>query len=189
MAAQEITRLLLSLREGNRDAYHELLPVVYRELRELARRALGRQSRDFTLGTTALVHEAYLRLHDRGPLTVEDRRHFYAVAAIAMRQIVVDHARRRRTLKRGGAMQRVDLEAARVSAHDAAEDLLALDEALSRLQRLDERLGRVVELRFFGGLSVEETADVLEIDPRTVKRDWRKARAILYASLAGPAPP
>jgi RNA polymerase sigma factor (TIGR02999 family) len=149
----------------------------------MAHRALGPSGRDAILNTTALVHEAFLRLPGQSGLSLQDRRHFFSVAAIAMRQIVIDHARRRTALKRGGGVRHVDLEDTELAVDDRAEELLALDGALSRLSQLDERLGRVVELRVFGGLSVEETAEVLDVDPRTVKRDWRKARAILYAAL------
>ena len=183
--SQEITRLLRSYRQGDRAAFDRLVGLVYGELRAMAHNTLGSRPKDPTLGTTALVHEAYLKLHRPGGLGLNDRRHFFAVASRAMRQIVIDQARRQGTQKRGGAYTRVDLDSSDLPLHDSPERILALDEALSRLSELDERLGRVVELRYFGGLSVEETADVLEVDPRTVKRDWRKARAILYAALGG----
>jgi RNA polymerase sigma factor (TIGR02999 family) len=181
--SQEITRLLHSYGEGNREAFDRLVELVYGELRAMAHNALGPWTGDSTLGTTALVHEAYLKLRQPGGLEWNDRRHFFAVAARAMRQIVIDQARRQSARKRGGDFQRVELDAAELPLHDSPERILALDEALSRLSGLDERLGRVVELRYFGGLSVEETAEVLDVDPRTVKRDWRKARAILFAAL------
>ena len=183
MSSEEITRLLVSIRGGDRGALNALLPLVYRELHGMAHRALGPGSQDATLNTTALVHEAFLRLHDQAGLSLQDRKHFFSVAAIAMRQIVIDHARRRAARKRGGGVRPISLEDVDVPVDDGAEELLALDDALSRLSTLDERMGRVVELRFFGGLSVEEAAEVLDVDPRTVKRDWRKARAILYAAL------
>ncbi len=182
MSAGEITRLLVALREGRSEALEELLPLIYGELRVIARRRLGGGA---TLSATELVHEAYLRLFEQTGLALNDRRHFFAVAALAMRQILVDRARRRGALKRGGGLRRLDLDAAEIPAEDQAELVLSLDEALRRLKEVDERLTRVVELRFFGGLSVEETAEVLDVDPRTVKRDWRKARALLYQSLAG----
>lgn len=186
MSSEEITRLLVSIRDGDRDALNRLFPLVYDELHGMAHRTLaGRRSGD-TLNTTALVHEAYLKFHDQDRLTLQDRNHFFSVAAMAMRQIVIDCARRQKAEKRGGSRQRVDLELADLPVYDLAEEILALDDAISRLIKLDERLGRVVELRFYGGLTVEETAEVLDIDPRTVKRDWRKARAILYASLGEP---
>lgn len=183
MTPDDITRLLVSLREGHREAWNDLFPLVYEELRAIARRRTASGS-DRTLGTTALVHEAYLKLFDRTRLTVNDRKHFFALAARAMRQILIDHARRRGAAKRGGDLRRLDLDDATIAVDDRAGELLALDEALQRLARLDERMARVVELRFFGGLSVEETAEVLEVDPRTVKRDWRKARAVLYQELS-----
>jgi RNA polymerase sigma factor (TIGR02999 family) len=178
----DITRLLISLREGRREALNDLFPLVYEELRAIARRRIpaGEQ----TLGTTALVHEAYLKLFDHTRLTLNDRKHFYALAARAMRQILIDHARRRGAAKRGGNLRRLDLDDATIAVDDRAAELLALDDALQRLSKLDERMGQVVELRFFGGLSVDETADVLGVDSRTVKRDWRKARAVLYQELA-----
>ena len=185
MSSQEITRLLVSIRDGDRAALDELVPLVYRHLRAMASRTLGSGGRDEVLDTTALVHEAFLKLQSTEPLSLADRKHFYSVAAMAMRQITIDHARERSARKRGGDQKRVDLDAARIPAKDSAEELLALDEALTKLQALDERMARVVELRFYGGLSVEETAEVLDVDPRTVKRDWRKARAVLYAALGG----
>ena len=183
MPPDDITRLLISLREGRRDAWSDLFPMVYEELRAIARSRMP-ASGERTLGTTALVHEAYLKLFDHTRLTVNDRKHFFALAARAMRQILIDHARRRGTAKRGGDLRRIDLDDATIAVDDRAGELLALDQALKRLAALDERMGQVVELRFFGGLSVEETAEVLGVDPRTVKRDWRKARAVLHQELS-----
>jgi RNA polymerase sigma factor (TIGR02999 family) len=179
----DVTRLLLEIRDGRGDALQELFPLVYEELRRIAhhRRPSGPGA---TVSTTELVHEVYLRLFDQTRLEFNDRPHFFAVAAMAMRQIVVDRARRRAALKRGGGAARVDLDAAGLSVHDGVEDILSLDEALRRLEGVDPRLARVVELRFFGGLSVEETAEVVGKDPRTVKRDWRKARALLFTMLS-----
>lgn len=178
----EITQLLVELRDGHTQARDRLLPLVYEELRAMAhwRLAPGGQR---SLDTTELVHEAYLKLFDRTVLTVQDRRHFFAVAAMAMRQIVVDHAKRRQRLKHGGGMKRVDLDSKDLAVEDRIEEILSLNDALRRLSEMDARLGQVVELRFFGGLSVEEAAEVLGVDPRTVKRDWRKARALLYNML------
>ena len=183
MPREDITRLLHEMREGDPRALETLLPAVYAELRAIAHRRLTPGARDVVLDTTALVHEAYVRLFDRAPLEWADRRHFFSVAAMAMRQIVIDHARRHHAQKRGGDQVRVDLDVAEIPIDDASERILALDQALSRLSERSERLGRVVELRYYGGLSVEETAEVLDVHPRTVKRDWRKARAILYAAL------
>ena len=188
-STQEITRLLVSYREGDRSAFDRLVGLVYTQLRGIAHNVLGPRAKDPTLGTTALVHEAYLKLQETGGLSLNDRRHFFAVASRAMRQIVIDQARRRGAQKRGGELKQVDLDSVDPALRESPAEILALDEALSRLSLLDERLGRVIELRYFGGLSVEETAEVLEVDPRTVKRDWRKARAILYASLRDEAHP
>ena len=183
MSCNEITQLLRALREGGDGAIAALLPLIYEELHAMAHRRLTPGARELTLDTTALVHETYIRLFDRSQLDWQDRRHFFSVAAIAMRQIIVDHARRRGAAKRGGALQRVDLDASHLAVDEQAEEILALNEALSRLARLDERLARIVELRFFGGLSVEEVAEVMEMSERTVKRDWRKARALLHQAM------
>ena len=183
MSRDDITQILRELRGGGSDAVESLLPLVYDELRAMAHRRLSPGARDVTLDTTALVHEAYVRLFDRSQLDWNDRRHFFSVAAIAMRQIIVDHARRRGAEKRGGAMQRVDLDATELAVEAQADEIVALNDALSRLSQLDERLGRIVELRFFGGLSVEEVAEVMDMSERTVKRDWRKARALLYQAI------
>ena len=185
MPTPDITQLLISLRGGRREALNELFPLVYDELRVIARRRLSGQRGDRTLSTTALVHEAYLKLTDQTRLSLNDRKHFYAVAAMAMRQIVVDHARRSQAQKRGAGRRSVDIESAVLSVDDRADEIVAIDEALQRLSRVDDRMARVVELRFFGGLTVEETAEALEVDPRTIKRDWRKARALLYLELGG----
>lgn len=185
MGTDDVTRLLEAARKGNAQALDELYPLVYQDLHGVAHRALLGGRPGDTLNTTALVHEAYLKLHGASRFEPVDRRHFFAVASRAMRQIIVDHARSRGAQKRGGALQRVDLDAATIAADDSGAAVLALEEALRKLATLDARLAQVVELRFFGGLSVEETAEVLEIDPRTVKRDWRKARAVLYLTLEG----
>jgi RNA polymerase sigma factor (TIGR02999 family) len=182
MATDTITELLAAWRGGDRDAAARLMPLVYDELRALARRQLGGRGGE-TLRTTALVHEAYLKLGRRSRLVVEDRHHFFAIAARAMRQLVVDHARRRVATKRGGAERPLSLDEAEIPIVERAADILALDDALERLAEVDESLSRVVELRFFAGLSVEETAGALDCSPRTVKRDWQKARAFLYREL------
>jgi len=166
----DVTLLLLSLREGRREALQQLFPLVYDELKRIARRTVASWGKDVTLGATAVIHEAYLKLFDQTRVTINDRKHFFALAAKAMRQIVVDHARRKAALKRGGGWERASWEDVAVRADDRT-DVLALDDAMRRLAKLDPRLERVVELRFFGGFSVEETAEILEVDPRTVKRD------------------
>ena len=188
MPRDDITQILRELRDGASGAAEALLPLVYDELRVMAHRRMSPGARDVTLDTTALVHEAYVRLFDRSRLDWKDRRHFFSVAAIAMRQIVVDHARRRSAAKRGGDARRVDLDSTNLAIDAQADEIVALNDALSRLARLDERLARVVELRFFAGLSVEEVADVLETSERTVKRDWRKARALLYQAITAEEP-
>jgi len=181
---RRIERLLAELDGGNRTALDELFPLVYRELSELAHRLRRRWRGDLTLNTTALIHEAYLKLADR-PLRADSRAHFLAVAATAMRHILINYARDRRAVKRGGAADVLPLdETAFVPRQPLlstrqAEELLALDEALHALEQIDPRQSRIVECRFFGGMTVEETAAVLGISPRTVKRDWTVAQAWL----------
>lgn len=184
MTDGDVTLLLHELRAGDARALDRLLPIVYDELRRLARGRLG--GRSATISTTELVHEAYLKLVASDRLTLQDRRHFYAVAATAMRQVLVDRARRRNADKRGGGAVHVELDD-RAFVEDRVDDVLSLERAFLRLQEVDARLARVVELRFYVGLSVEEVAELLEIDPRTVKRDWRKARALMLATLGEPA--
>lgn len=179
----EITRLLEAWQAGESEAADELFPLIYDELRVLARRQLARGASK-TLQTTAVVHEAYVKLVDSSRLRFGDRGHFYAVASKAMRQILVDYARRRVALKRGGERVRVELEESRIPIEERAAEILIVDEALSRLEKLDARLVRTVEMRFFTGLSVDETAEALDSSPSTVKRDWKKARAFLYRELA-----
>jgi RNA polymerase sigma-70 factor, ECF subfamily len=180
----EVTALISSIREGEPRAWERLVPLVYEELRRIAQRQLRNEACGYTLNTTALVHEAYLKLAAGSFQSFADRAHFFAVAARAMRQIVIDHARRHRTEKRGGAWKRIPLETAEIAVEERAEMLLALDEALTRLASLDERLGQVVECRFFGGMTEEETAVALDVTDRTVRRDWTKARLWLYNELA-----
>lgn len=179
----EVTRLLAAHRAGDQNAVNRLFSVIYTELHEAAHRQLARGRPGETLGTTALVNECYLKLVASAQRSFEDRRHFLAVAAKAMRQIVVDYARRSAALKRGGGIAAASLDPSDLADPGRSEEIVALDEAVSRLAAIDERLARLVECRFFGGLSVEETAEVLEISPRTVKRDWRKARALLFENM------
>lgn len=188
MPQDDITLILRELSDGESEAVRLLLPIVYPELKAMAHRRLSPNARDVTLDTTALVHEAYLRLFDRDQIDWKDRRHFFAAAATAMRHIVIDHARRRGAMKRGGELERVTLDSTHLAAGMEPEEIMALNEALSRLSRLDERLARIVELRFFGGLSVEEVAEVTDTSERTVKRDWRKARALLYQAITSEEP-
>lgn len=178
----EITTLLAAMRDGDSSAMDRLFPLVYREFHERAHRQLAQRRPGDTLSTTALVHETYLKLVGSSSRSYHDRVHFFAVASRAMRQILVDYARRSTAHKRGGGRV-VTLEPEAIGNPDRAEELVALDEALERLEALDPRLVRIVELRFFGGLSVDEAADALGISPRTVKRDWQKARAFLYDAV------
>ena len=179
----EITALLAAARAGERGAIDALLPQVYERLRQLAHRQLAGAA-GHTLSTTALVHEAWLNLSERREVPWQDRAHFYAYAATAMRHILVDYARRRGAAKRGGGAIALDWQAQDLPVEDVAAEMLALDAALQRLGELDARLARVVELRFFGGLEVEEVAAVLGITARSVVRDWRRARLFLHEALA-----
>jgi RNA polymerase sigma-70 factor, ECF subfamily len=181
--AEPITDLLLQIRDGEPAAMDRLFPLVYDQLRHMAHQALRREHPDHTLGTTGLIHEAYLKLVDQTRAEWRDRAHFYAVAAPAMRRILVDYARRHRRAKRGGGQRPVSLDEGAVSLDQRADNLVALDEALTRLAELNPRLSRVVECRFFGGLTEEEIAEALGVTARTVKRDWAKARGWLYQEL------
>jgi len=181
--AEPITALLLQASLGDRAAMDQLFPLVYDQLRRMASSSLRRERPDHTLGTTGLVHEAYLRLVDQTRVGWRDRAHFYAVAALAMRRILVDYARRHRRAKRGGGQRPVSLDEGAVSLDERAENIVALDEALTRLAELNPRLSRIVECRFFGGLTEEEIAEALGVTTRTVKRDWAKARGWLYQEL------
>lgn len=180
---KEVTQLLLAWSDGDRGALEKLAPLVYEELRRLARRYMAGERAGHTLQTTALVNEAYLRLIDGSQVRWQNRAHFFAVSAQSMRRILVDFARAKRNLKRGGGAEQVSLDEALVVSPERGADLLALDEALERLAALNPRQGRVVELRYFGGLSEEEVAEVLRVSPRTVRSDWSLARAWLYREL------
>ena len=177
--ANDVTRLLGELRSGNEDAVAKLVPLLYRELRRMAGAYLSSERRDHTLQPTALVHEAYLRLVDQRNVQWQNRQHFFGVAAQVMRRILVDHARGHEAVKRGGAVAKVSLEEVAVVSKERSAELLALDEALTRLAAFDPQQARIIELRFFGGLTVEEAAEVLSISPATVKRDWNMAKAWL----------
>jgi RNA polymerase sigma factor (TIGR02999 family) len=185
----EITERLLAIREGDEEALGRLVPLVYERLRSLAHARLIGQRPGTSLDTTSLVHEAYLRLVDQTRAEWLDRSHFFAVAATAMRQIIVDRARRRGALKRGGLVRLTTLEESREGSEARVEEILAVHEALDQMKALNARLAKMVELRFFAGFSIPETAEILGIDARTVNRDWRMARALLYRSLSGPAAP
>lgn len=185
-APEEVTQLLLDWRDGRREALDELMPLVYAELRRIASSALHSESSGHTLQTTALVHEAYVRLVGAN-VEWEGSGHFMRVAARAMRRILVDHARKRRSQKRGGGATPISLDTLQgvLPAVSRPDDVIELDEALERLIALEERKGRAVELHYFGGLSYEEIADVLEISAATVHRDLRMARAWLFKELRG----
>lgn len=178
-----ITDLLADLRGGDRTAMDRLMPLVYEELRRRAHRQLTRAGSPNTLSTTGLVHETYLRLVHSPNVAWEDRNHFYGVAVKAMRCVVVDYARRHSAQKRGGPARRVELDDGVLRVEEDAAEILAIHQALERLAGVDQRLGDLVELRFFGGLSVDETAEVLRVSQRTVKRDWSKARTLLFQLL------
>jgi len=180
-----VTELLRAWRDGDDGALERLVPLVEAELRRLARAYMRRERRDHTLQTTALVNEAFLRLTDARHVRWEDRAHFLGISARLMRRVLVDHARSRGYRKRGGGAQRVTLDEGLVTSPEPELDVLALDRALEALAIVDTRKCRMVELRFFGGLSVEETAEVLHVSPDTVKRDWRLAKLWLLRELEG----
>jgi RNA polymerase sigma-70 factor (ECF subfamily) len=180
---EDVTALLLAWRDGNQAALARLMPIVYDELHRLAGRYMRREPTGHTLQTTALLNEAYLRLVDSSRVRWQSRAHFYAVAAQLMRRVLVDFARTRRSKKRGGDCRLVTLSEGLPMAVRGDADVVAVDEALEQLGRLDPRKARVVELRFFGGLSLEETAEALDVSPDTVGRDWRAAKAWLTREL------
>jgi RNA polymerase sigma factor (TIGR02999 family) len=177
----QVTRLLAAARSGDPTAIEAIFPIVYGELRGIASRQL--RGANATLNTTAVVHEAYLKLVGASSLQLQDRHHFFALAATAMRQVLLDHARRHLSEKRGGGAAHTLLDDNSVAVESRAVEIVELDLALQKLSQLDARLGQVVELRFFAGLSVEETAEVMEISAITVKREWRRAKAFLFREL------
>ena len=185
-AAEDVSTLLRAWSDGDQSALERLTPVVYDELHRLARRYMKGERSGHSLQTTALVNEAYMRLVDYERMQWQNRAHFFAVSAQLMRRILVEHARRH-NLKRGGGVPHVSLDEASMVDGDPDADLVALDDAMNGLARIDPRKVQVVEMRFFGGLSVEETAEVLKVSPVTVKRDWRAARAWRYRELTGGA--
>jgi len=182
---QEVTGLLLAWSEGEQAAFEKLVPLVYAELRRVAHRYMGRERPGHSLQTTALVNEGYLRLIDARRVRWQNRAHSFAVSAQLMRRILVDFARSRQYLKRGGGAQKVSFDEALVVSKEQHQDIVALDDALKALAAIDGRKSQVVELRFFGGLSIAETAEVLKVSPDTVLRDWRLARTWLMRSLSG----
>ena len=183
-APPTITQLLVEWSEGDRAALDRLMPLVYGELRRLARSYLRRERPDHTLQATALVHEAYMRLVDQHSVSWQNRAHFFGIASQMMRRILVNHALARETAKRGGDAERLPLESAIVVDTKREINLIALDDALKELEMADARQGRIVELRFFGGLSIEETAEVLKLSPATIKREWSTAKLWLRRQIA-----
>jgi RNA polymerase sigma factor (TIGR02999 family) len=179
----EVTQLLKDWSSGDPEALDRLIPIVYAELRGIAARYLRRERRDHTLQPTALVNEAYLRLIDQNQVQWQNRAHFIGVAAQMMRRILVDHAKSHNRAKRGGGAQRVSLDEAMAVSDERANDLIELDAALTALATFDDRKSRVVEMRYFGGLTVEETAEVLKVSEMTVAREWKLAKAWLYTHI------
>jgi RNA polymerase sigma factor (TIGR02999 family) len=179
----DVTLLLSALTRGDDGAASQLIPVVYAELRRLAGSYMRRERSDHTLQATALVHEAYLKLVEQRSVNWQSRAHFFGVAAQLMRRILIDHARGHTRQKRGGDDQKVSLDEALIFSEQQADELLAVDDSLNQLAKIDPRQAKVVEMRFFGGLSIEEAAEALQVSPKTVKRDWSVAKAWLYADL------
>jgi RNA polymerase sigma-70 factor (ECF subfamily) len=189
LSSADISVLLAAWSNGDEEALNELVCVVYPELRRIARQHLGRRAPDHTLQSAALANEAYLKLMRTQGLQCENRTHFFAVCAQVIRRILVDHARKRRYLKRGGDAVRVPLDEALLGTRARGIEVLALDQALDSLSKIDARKGRVVELRYFGGLTVDETAEVLQISAETVLRDWKMAKTWLFRELSGKKDP
>jgi RNA polymerase sigma factor (TIGR02999 family) len=182
-APGEVTQILLEFKQGNREVHDRLIPLVYRELRRIAGAHMRRESVQHSLQPTALVHEAYLRLVDIRQVDWQSRAHFFSVASTLMRRILVDHARADRAYKRGGRDNTIYIDENILPSPDRPPEILALDDALNQLAQLDERQAKIVEMRFFAGMTEEETGDVLGISARTVKRDWRVAKAWLFKEL------
>ena len=180
----EVTQLLVDWTGGNKAALDQLMPLVYKELRRLASSYLRKERRDHTLNSVGLVNEAYLRLVDYSNLRWQDRAQFFGLAAQVMRRILIDHARRHHYAKRGGGSPNVSLDETAVFSEERASDLVALDDALTSLASIDPRKSQVVELRFFGGLNIEETAEVLNLSSMTVRREWRWAKAYLHQEIS-----
>jgi len=187
-SSNQVTELLVRWRSGDQDALDALMPIVYRELRQLAQHYLRQERSDHTLQSTALVHEAYMRLAGQKPPEWQNRAHFFGIAAHLMRQILVEHARGRSAAKRGSGATRITLDESVVSAEPQSIDVIVLDKALEELTKLDAQQGRIVELRYFAGLSIEDTSEALGISPATVKRDWTTARAWLFRAMTGEGP-
>jgi RNA polymerase sigma factor (TIGR02999 family) len=186
-SSQELTQLLVEWGNGNQAALDKLIPLVHEELRRMAHHYMRRERPGHTLQTSALVDEAYLRLIDQKNVHWKNRAHFFAISAQLMRRILVDHARRHHYAKRGGGARKVSLDGVMIVSSERGADLIALDDALASLADIDPRKSEIVEMRFFGGLSVEETAQALKLSPRTVMREWGLAKAWLYRTLSNEA--
>ncbi len=181
----EITQMLIKLTDGNQDIVNQILPHIYDELRMLAGSYLRRERVDHTLQPTALVHEAYMKLIDQRQVQWQNRAHFFGIAAQVMRRLLMDHARKHTADKRGGVVEKLPLEEEiLIVSHDKSAELIALDDALQTLGAMDEQKAKIVELRYFGGLSIEETAEVMNVSVPTINRQWRMAKAWLYSELA-----
>jgi RNA polymerase sigma factor (TIGR02999 family) len=187
-ASEGITQLLINWRNGDKAALDQLMPLVYEELRRLARSFMGKERNNHTLQTSALINEAYLKLVDQDETNWQNRAHFFAVSAQIMRHILIDHARSYGYEKRGAGAQRLGLDDVKVFSEERAGELVALDEALTDLATVDPRKSRLVELRFFGGLNIDETAEVMNLSPTTVQREWRAAKAWLQRFIKGENP-
>jgi len=183
-STHEVTQLLVEWSNGDKAALDRLMPLVHAELRRLAHRYMSRERPGHTLQTTALVNEAYVRLVNREDVHWQNRAHFFAIAAELMRTILVDHARSHAYAKRGGGAQKIELDEAMIVSQERAAEVVALDDVLKELAKFDPQQSRIVELRFFGGLTIEETAEVLGLSPATIKREWSTAKAWLYHELA-----
>lgn len=182
----DVTQLLLRLKKGEQGIFDKLYPLIYGELKRLAYAHMSRQNRDHTLSKTELVHEAYLKMIDQSSIHFEGKSHFLAIASRCMRQILIDYARKKHARKRGGKKKDLTyIEELLNVQHQKADELINIDKALKRLEKLNERLTKVVEMRFFGEMTIEETAEALDVSPSTVKRDWMKARGWLYKELKG----
>lgn len=187
-STHEVTELLIEWSNGDKAALDKLMPLIHEELRRLAHYYMSHERPGHTLQTTALVNEAYLRLVNREGVHWQNRAHFFAIAAQVMRTILVDHARSHAYAKRGGGAHKIELDEAMIVSRERAAEVVALDEALKELANFDPQQSRIVELRFFGGLTIEETAEVLDLSPATIKREWSTARAWLYRELSKRAP-
>lgn len=187
-AKSDITQLLQNISEGDKKSYNKLFSIIYDELKNIANNQLNIQFSDHTLSKTDLVHEAYLKLIDQDQINANDRTHFYAIAARTMRHLLVDYARKKKAQKRGGKQHPISLNEDIIHIKEHADQIIGMDDCLNLLMELDERIGKIVELRFYAGFSIEETASMLKLSTSTVNRDWAKARGWLYQCLKNESP-